>query len=64
MSDAQEIQRTSTEGLSPDDNAALNEAAWQKWVNWKKERDAAHRSKLIRVAFNRRHWRRSTEYAP
>jgi hypothetical protein len=47
MSDSAEIQKTGAQGVPA--NVALNEAAWQKWVNKNKERDAARRIRLIRV---------------
>jgi hypothetical protein len=49
MSDAREIKKTAAEELLHADNVALNEAAWQKWVDKNKERDAARRRKLIRL---------------
>jgi hypothetical protein len=47
MSDAPEVQKTAQR--VPPANVALNEAAWQKWVNENKERDVARRIKLIRM---------------
>ena len=35
--------------LPPSNNNELSEIAWQKWIDKNKERDAAHRKKLIRI---------------
>jgi hypothetical protein len=49
MSEAPRPQNSGNEPLPPSQNNELNEIAWQKWINKNKERDAAHRKKLIRI---------------
>jgi len=49
MTETPEVKKPSAGGGPPTDNAALSEAAWQKWVDKNKERDAAQRKKLIRL---------------
>jgi len=48
MSEASEIRKPG-ERQTFADNAAFDEAVWQKWVSKNLERDAAHRRKLIRI---------------
>ena len=49
MNRAHEAKDSVAESHSPADNAALDEAVWQKWMNKNKERDAARRRRLIRI---------------
>jgi hypothetical protein len=49
MSEAPRMEKSGDEPLPPSNNSELNEIAWQKWINKNKERDAAHRKKLIRT---------------
>ena len=49
MSEAPRVEKSGDELLPPSNNSELNEIAWQKWINKNKERDAAHRKKLIRI---------------
>src|SRR2546428_11476140 len=49
MSEAPEVKNSVPGSQSPADNAVLDEAVWQKWVNKNKERAAARRRRLIRI---------------
>jgi len=49
MSGAPRLQNSGNEPLPPSQNNELHEIAWQKWIDKNKERDAAHRKKLIRI---------------
>jgi hypothetical protein len=49
MSETPEVKGPSAKALCPTESAALNEAAWQKWLDKNKERDAQRRKKLIRL---------------
>src|SRR5262245_22622094 len=49
MSEAPRLQNSGNEPLPPAQNNELNEITWQKWIDRNKERDAAHRKKLIRI---------------
>ena len=49
MSGVPRVDRSGDEPLPPSKNGELDEIAWQKWINKNKERDAAHRKKLIRI---------------
>ena len=45
MSEAPRVEKSGDEPLPPSNN----EITWQNWINKNKERDAAHRKKLIRI---------------
>jgi len=49
MSEAQEVKNSVVESQSRADNAALDEAVWQNWMNKNKERDAARRKRFLRM---------------
>jgi len=45
----QKLKNSVPGSQSPADNAVLDGAVWQKWVNKNKERAAARRRRLIRI---------------
>jgi hypothetical protein len=49
MSEAPRAGRSGDEPMPLSQNGELEEIAWQKWVSKNKERDAAHRKKLIQI---------------
>jgi hypothetical protein len=49
MSENPEIGKSGAETRPPGDNAVLDEAVWQKWVNKNIKRDAERRRKAIWV---------------